>query len=385
MNPHGITDSPFLTSWAGAAHSHAPLTSTTIASRVPGWAHWASTRLHVHTTHRRSYHAINLPGQYYHPTEHSRPESAPHVEIPDSVLDTPDPWFPHRLAIVGNTLLFPQWIPTEVLCIKRALFPTVGTPIHTVVATLDEQAHAISGGYTRARDQLNTVYHTVGQMLVNNPEQLTETVSEPFTPADVAAAVPALGKHQVGFICAYNRQAMTRTFARRIGVWHLTVHGQPHAVVTTGRLTRNSVFHDPLYAPDNEAVSVQLLRTLLYTRLSGSTPQVMATPPTASRFRIAASRSGAATSTPSAAAALAFVTDYPHAVSGWQALTQWAEQKVPRLYITVTEQAFTHAFTTIASAAARAESVPHSAVGTVLPLAWNDGRLQRITYHHNRK
>lgn len=384
--------SPFVVSWIGQARD-LDRRCQDPKQRAGAWAQWALTALDV-TSHSssREYFALRLPGTFYDPRGKLR-HTFPHLEIPGSVARSADPSFPARLASAGNGVSFPSWLLPEVLALKRSLFAGAGSDCSQVVDVFGSAAASLMVSFRSARSALADVWPAVESALVEDPGSLVDPVTSGFSSEQVAAVFPALAQFDtVVTFDAKLAQVSGQWAPRRVGVFSVSgaCDGAAFSLpVIGGRLTRSSVFSDPLFDPRTESLQVLLVRTLLFSRLAGVVPAPVACDPVPVRagFKVVPVRADQRMPQASLAAAVKFVQVFPQSSAAWEALTRWAGGRAlthgAALELTVTRDGFTAAHRAVSGAVARLADPRRDDVNVLLPLAWETGaRVVRVTYVH---
>lgn len=391
-----LLSTPFVSSWFPRARP-GDLFDADPARRAAAWAHWALTAMRPMTGHAdRPYTALVLPGRFYDPKGRG-PSTPPHLEIPSTTFDRPDPLFPDRLAHAGNGLHFPWWVVPEVLAVKRAVLAPHGGDICPVASLLEERRVALVDALAPLSRAAAARWSAIEELQVTDPQALSATATRAFTPHEVVEYMPAAAG--LNLSVAFDPGLAERAggyASRRIGVWWLSgADVEPFSLgVLTPRLTRSSLFSDPLFDPDKESPAALLVRGLLLRRilrwhLSTEVGQPVADAPAttgpAPRLRAVVARVGEKVPEASAASAVHFLQNYPDADNAWSALTEWActptSTGAPRAQLTVTRDAFTRAHSAALRALRRAEDPARRDIDVLLPLAWDHkSRVVRVTF-----
>lgn len=390
---------PFFSSFVGRARADGDLSDTDPSRRAAAWAHWAITSVSEMTgLSDRSYVALVLEGRFHDP-KGTGPSVRPHLEIPARVLRDADPEFPDRLAQAGNGLRFPWWLYNEVTAVRRCLFSHAGTEVSELVDLLNERRGVLVDAVTALGRSAAPAWAKVEQMLVSPDETgLIDAATGDFSTADVADFFPAA--RDLGIWVTYDRRLREKSGAatpRRVGVWQ--IHGRDHAGqrlalgVVTPRLTANSQFSDPLFRPDRESPAALLVRGLLLRRLvethlgSSGAATVVGDPSAAPRkggprLRAMPARVGAKLPEASLDAAVYFLQTYPDPAKAWEIVNDWSQRTGGLL--TVTEDGYVAAHRNALRFLRRAENPERDDVNVVLPLAWLDSKVVRLTFAHPR-
>lgn len=390
----------FVTSFVGRARPADP-TDTDPARRASAWAHWAVTATTPMTGNSdRPYLALVLPGRFYDP-KGTGPTVRPHLEIPAGVLARADVEFPDRLAQMGNGLLFPWWIVPEVLAVKRALFAGARASVGELVEVLNDRRGALVDALRTLNASAGASWAAVERLQVSRPDGLSAVATAPFSTEDVAAFFPPAADLSLEVLFDEKLAAANRGWAsRRVGVW--TIRGRDAAGdrfslgVVTPRLTRSSLFGDPLFAPDRESPAALLVRGLVLRRLIrselGDDAPAVAEPtagpraPAGPGLRAVVAHVGAAIPEASVPSAVHFLQTYGDPEAAWAALSAWAEGRGGdrrRAVLTVTREGFTAAHQAASRALRRAETPERDDINVVLPLAWDfKSRVVRVTFSH---
>ena len=385
-----LLPTPFISSFVGRSRP-GELGDGDRARRASAWSSWAVSALdQFKGIEDREYFALVLPGAFFDPIG-GGPVIRPHLEIPGRVLDRPDPEFPDRLAEAGMATLMPRWILPEVKAFRRALFNTPTGSISGLLGVLASRRAGMHAAYRELSTQLERGWDQIEALLITNPELLNQDLSGDFSTAEIAELIaPATG---FGLEVTFDEQLRTSQgtkVSRRVGVWQITGvdNGRRFAMgVVTPRQTRNSLFRDPLFDISREGDAAALVRALLLRRLvnhhlNGTLPDRVAIDPIKSGvgqpfLRAVAARVGAKLPEASEPAAIHFLQRHPTATEGWAALCDWADG---RYVLTVTEEQFVRAFDLAKRNLRRAEPPTRDDINLVLPIAWHEGKIVRVTF-----
>ena len=395
--PADVAATPWVASWIGRARP-GDVYDPDPARRAAAWAHWFVGSLTPMTgVADRPYVASVLPGKFYDPRG-TGPKVPPHMEVPAHLLARMDSSFPDRLAQIGNGAWFPWWLVPEVMALKRALFSVPYTAPVDLVDALNERRVPLLRSLEELTIRASVVWPEVEEALVSAPESLRGFAVGSFTAADVCSFWPAaadLGV-TVDFDEALAEKSGPRA-ARRVGVWRMVSQpaGAPRPAVlgvVTPRLTRSSVFEDPLFTAAKESPAAMLVRGLLLRRLLAAFGAPSTTvvpdptpPPTRVGLRAVPARVGEKLPEASAAAAVRFLRAYPDAEAAWAALQAWATSRgtvsEPRsASLTVAADGFSAAHRAAARAVRRAEDPDRDDINLLLPLAWDSDKVIRLTF-----
>jgi len=397
-----LLTTPFVASWVGRARP-ADLFDPDPGRRGSAWADWALRAFISMTGHSdRPYVALTLPARFYDPRGTGM-QVRPHLEVPARYFYRAAPDFPDRLAQAGNALLFPWWIVPELLAVKRALLLNPPGSVAEIADALNSRRPALVAALEPALARLSARWAVVEEMHVADPARLASIATGPFTAAQVAGYAPGLADFKLSI--EFDQKLLTTssvTAGRRVGVWRVTGQHEGEAFsfgVITPRLTRSSMFSDPLFAPAKESAAAALVRGLLARRLlahldgshvSGAAVLEPApTPPPAPAapapgLRAVVAHVGEKLPEASVKSAVNFVQTFPHAPDAWAALVRWAATPiggVARATLTVTEPGFRAAHASASRAIRRAEEPERDDINVVLPLAWDhSARVVRVTF-----
>jgi hypothetical protein len=388
---------PFVASWLGSARVGTDRFSADWSEREAAWAQWAAGQLaEMHGARGRTYAALLLEGTFHDPRGRG-PLVAPHLEVPQWALDSPDRHFPRRLAACGNGLAFPWWLVAEVTAVRRALFNHgTGDPTPLLDALAGQRptlAHAVSEVLAVAGGS----WSTIEEQILATDDGLAAEATGDFTVDEVAALWP--GAAAWGVEVAYDarlRESAGTWASRRVGVWQLRGTSpdgrQVNIGVCTPRLTANSQLRDPLFAVDTESPAALLVRALLLRRLArtqlgvadADLPAPRPTPVLPARehgahLRAVPARVGAKLPEASVASAVYFLHHHPDPDTAWLALSEWANRTGTLL--TVSEDGYKAAYRRAARFLRRAEEPERDDVNVILPLGWDDQqRVVRVSY-----
>lgn len=387
-----VLPTPLFSSFIGQARPGA-LDDRDPTKRAGAWAQWAVANVtEVVGAANRSYYALQLPGRFYDP-KGTGPHILPHLEIPERAMATADVDFPNRLSHMGNGLLFPWWVSSEVTAARRALFNTSHGSPDQAFRLLD--AHRAS--ICQAVDTLNTFasarWDTVQRLLASSGDGLRDDATGDFSVDEVGAFFPY--GQSLHLSVSYDVRLREKNGAwasRRVGVWQ--IHGlEPDGErfsygVLTPRLTANSLFSDSLFTSTFEATSALLVRGLVLKRiceqhLGGGTltvgPATVAAAAPSSFLRAVPARVGAKLPEASVAAAIHFLQTYPGADDAFDALETWARRS--NAVLTVYRDGYRAAHQRAQRFLRRAEELERDDVDIILPLAWDDkDRVVRLTF-----
>lgn len=386
-----LLPTPFVSSFVGSAREGS-MHDSDPAKRAGAWATWLINSLEEFKgLSDREYVGIVLPGRFHDINKNSIPVR-PHLEIPERVLRTPDPDFPSKIAQAGNSLEFPWWILSEVTAVRRAIFSGPKGDINPLLRILNSHRKSLITSLVETNTTVGRLWHLVEEKLVTSPKELLSYASSNFTSSEVAKFVPAAKDLNVSIV--YD-EVLAKTNAewavRRIGVWQIkaeTSAGPLALGVVTPRLTRNSLFVDPLFLPAAESSAALLVRCLLLQRiltgfLKGVSFPVLKPDPVepgvgGPYIRAVIAKPGAKLPEASIEAAVRFMQTYPDGEQAWQALNKWAGVSY---LLTVSHDGYISAHTNAQRHLRRAEEPTRADINIVMPLAWDSkSRVVRITF-----
>jgi len=358
-------------------------------NRAAAWAHWMLENLsEFKGLGSREYVGINLPGSFHDPKGNG-PKIAPHIEIPTNLLNKQDSQMPDRLALIGNGLLFPWWVFSEVTAIKRSFFNQESgdlTPLSKVLESNRE-------GLVQALEQINKIalesWPIIEASLLADKELMAPLATGDFSTSQINEFFPA--GSALSMTIAYDdklRETQGIWASRRVGVWVIRGSAgseQFSVAVITPRLTTNSLFFDPLFAPDKESLAALLVRALVLRRMAtnlnlpGVPGFINTSEPITTRYlRAIVARPGAKLPQASIRAAVHFIQTYQSADDGWKALRTWASNVY---LLTITEDSFKSAHNRALNCIRRTEDPSREDIDTILPICWDDkSRVIRATF-----
>lgn len=363
--------------------------------RSAAWAHWAvSSLVEMKGVSDRPYVALALPGRFHDPNGRA-PVVRPHLELPQWIVDRPDPEFCDRLAQAGNGLLFPWWLPSEVVAVRRALFNRPSGPVTDLVDVVCERADVLRDAVRNLLNRAAPRWSIVESLLVeSNGAALADAAASDFDTATIAEFfAPAADLELTVTFDAKLVERNARSVARRVGVWQIrgvSGDGVPFGLgVISPRLTANSQFNDPLFRVDTESPAALLVRGLVLQRLIRThidpalRAHVADIAPTQRQpgphLRAIVAQVGAKIPEASVDAAVHFLQTYPDPDVAWSELDDWATRT--RAVLTVADEAFRRAHRNATRALRRAEDPDRDDLNVVMPLAWNDdSRVVRVTF-----
>lgn len=383
-----LLPTPFVASYIARARS-GELRQADLAARAAAWAHWSiGSLVEMSGRSERTYVALTLPGRFYDP--HNRhPDARPHIEIPESTLRRPSPDFPDRLALMGNGLTFPWWVFSEVTAVRRALFNVEHGNLDPVLATLVSHRAALADALVELTARATAPWYLVEGLLATDAERLSVEATGDAGPEEVATFLPAAAEHSLEVVFDERLREKSGAWApRRVGVWQ--VRSRAHRVsfgVVTPRLTANSLFSDPIFAPATESPAALLVRGLVLARIlrrlePGAEIPVAAVaserPRPSAFLRGQQARDGARMPEASIEGAVAFLQSFPDGDDAWRFLHEWATRSSALL--TTTEVLFKASHANALRYLRRAEAPERDDLNVVLPLAWIDGHAVRVLF-----
>lgn len=390
-----LIPTPLVSSFIGRSRP-GDLGDTDPVRRAGAWASWAVEALaEFKGISDREYIGLILPGKFHDPRGNG-PTIRPHLEIPARMFTQPDPCFPDRLAHAGNGLLFPWWVVSEVTALRRALFNVGDASPQPLIDALNHFHGNLADELTRRSALMLPLWSVIEGLLLIAPDGLVSDVCGDFTTAEIAAIFPPAA--ELSLTVNFDpklRDSSGLWASRRVGVWQIagldpSTKKRFATGVVTPRLTANSVFKDPLFNPATEAPAAALVRLLLLNRLA---QRHLSFSPAATVSSLRPDPSGSATGAPflraiparvgqklpeaSVESAVHFLHAYADPTAAWDALTRWAGTQY---LLTVTADAFTAAHTNALRYLRRAETPERDDINILLPLAWHDGRVARVTF-----
>jgi hypothetical protein len=388
-----LLTSPFISSWIGEARSGADRFDGDLRVRTAGWAQWAVEHLVEMTGARdRVYPAFLLEGRFHDPRGRG-PLQDPHLEIPRAVLSKDDTSFPLRIALLGNALAFPWWLPDEVMAVKRAAFiPGAGAgDLGAVLAARRADLVATAAALHR---QVAGRWEEVEKIMFAAPGELAASATGGFGSEEIAEVLPDAAVWQMRVVYDPVLAEKAGEWAsRRLGVWQIRARagGQEIALgVLTPRLTANSQFIDPLFAIEKESPAALLVRICVLRRIASrhlgiGAPQTGLRAPVAplrtagAHLRAVVAKVGSKLPEASVEAAVHFLHTYPTPDEAWEALSEWAGRTGTLL--TVSEEGFRDAHRRAQRFVRRAEDPERDDVNVLLPLGWDErSRVVRVSF-----
>lgn len=364
--------------------------------RAAVWSRWALSSLVTMTgASARDYAAIQLPGRFYDPRG-AGPDVPPHLEIPSWALRRHDPVFHHRLGQLGNAAMFEWWLVPEVTAVRRVLLPVPTGSNELLLKSLFDRRQGLVRVVRGVSEQAAAQWTVIERLHAAHGGALASTLAEPFTADEIARIFPPAG--ELGLTISLDPRLVQSSgdrVARRVGVWRVESRDRDSQAaslgVVTPRLTRNSMFADPLFDPAKESAAALLVRAVLLSRilshhLSGVHPgAVPVDPDVAARgsyFRSVVAKVGEKLPEASPDSAVQLLEAYPDAVAAWAALQSWASGGH---VLTVDWVKFQAAHGRLAAELRKAGSFEREDVDTILPLAWDArGRVVRVTFVRRR-
>lgn len=387
-----LLPTPFYTSFIGQARV-GDLHDPDPVKRAGSWATWAVEQTtEIVGFSDRSYAALLLPGRFYDP-KGTGPQVRPHLEIPARVLDQPNPEFPQRLSNMGNGLLFPWWVTSEITATRRALFNVASGEATEAFSALNSHRDSIVAAVETLNSKSAPGWEQIQTKLVSSPDGLSGDATGDFSTGEVAQFFP--GGKKLHLSVQYDVRLREKNGAwasRRVGVWQIcgvSPNGERFSFgVLTPRLTANSLFSDELFHVRRESSAALLVRGLLLKRLidnhlGGSTVYVKAASnlggKPSSYLRSIPAKAGAKLPEASLEAAIHFLQTYPDPEQAFDAVEEWARRS--GAIVTVLREGFCAAHRRAQRFLKRAEEIERDDVDVLLPLAWDDKkRVVRLTF-----
>lgn len=380
----------FVSSFVGRARPGLELTDADPQRRAAAWGRWAiESFAEFRGIQDRAYVALVLPGRYHDP-KGTGPQVRPHLEVPEWMFERADPQFPDRLAQMGNGLLFPWWLMTEVVAVRRALFNGPRGDIGDLLHALDERRVGLVDAVRNLSCTASASWDVFEQLLLASDDGLVADATGNFTTDEIAALFPPAGK--LGLSVTFDEKLLERNgikAARRVGVWRIHIKDRGGLGVVTPRLTANSLFADPLFRPENESAAALLVRALILSRLvrhhldaavPAAVPAAPSVNPSGGPFlRAVPARVGARLPEASMASAVNWLQTYTSAREAWEVLSRWAAGG--GYLLTVIKDGFEASYANAQKFLRRAEDPEREDINVILPLAWDtDGKVVRVTF-----
>ncbi len=379
------------------AHAReAELSSRDQDDRAAAWANWALNNLVTMTgTSARDYVAVQLPGRFYDP-KGVGPDVPPHVELPSWALRRADVEFHHRLGQLGNAALFEWWLVPEVTAVRRVLLPVPTGSNAALLRALFDRKGGLVGALQAVSKQAAPQWTVIERLHAARADALVQTVIEPFTSSELEQVFPPA--QALGMTISLDPRLVQSSgswVSRRVGAWRIETRDTTGAAaslgVVTPRLTRNSMFTDPLFDPESESAAALLVRYALLARimknhLNGMGASAVALDPAVaargSYFRSVVAKVGEKLPEASAESAVQLIEAYPVLEDAWAALQVWAGAGH---ILTVDRDKFADAHRRLSSELRRAGAFDQHDVNVLLPLAWDTkGRVVRVTFVRRR-
>jgi hypothetical protein len=387
-----LLPTPLVSSYVGKSRAGA-LNDQDPVRRAAAWAAWSIEALsEFKGISDREYVGLVLPGKFHDPRGNG-PEVRPHLEIPSRLLERKDPLFPERLSHAGNGISFPWWVVSEVTALRRALFTVPEASPAALIDALNDRRRSIADALSTLTNQIEPLWSVIEGSLLIAPDGLVDDACGDFSTEEIAAIFPPATELELTISFDQKLRDSAGLWAsRRVGIWQIS--GGPAAKrfaigAVTPRLTANSLFRDPLFKPDSEGVASALIRLLLLNRLAqrhlsftNLISNTLRRDPSSSLtgqpfLRAIPARVGQKLPEASIESAVHFLHAYPDSTAAWSALTRWAgEQHL----LTVTSEAFAASHRNALRFLRRAETPERDDINVILPLAWHDGRVLRVTF-----
>lgn len=384
-----LLTSPFVSGFMSVARA-GDLSDADPLRREAAWAHWAIANMRPTTSPTgRSYAALFLPGKFYDPKNKSQ-DLSPHLELTNYTLERSDFSFPTRIAQMGNGLSFPWWTLQEVTAVRRALFNHESGDLSALSQALNNRRLSLIKAVESASTLLEPAWSDIESKIIAGDETFTKIACGDFDEKAIADLFsPA---QQFGLSLTFEPKLLEsngRWASRRVGVWVLKTSTTSIGVVTP-RLTRNSLFKDPLFSPSKESPAALLVRALLLRRIAAAQmgkkitgaalPSQTSATPGGPYLRAVPARPGSKMPQPSVEAVMRFLKAYPDPDDAWLVLNRWANGSS---ILTVSADVFKSAHANALRYIRRNEPPARSDLDSILPLAWEQGespRVVRVTF-----
>jgi len=333
----------------------------------------------------RGYVAIKLPGEFYDPKGIGG-NLKPHLELSEKLLNSSDPQFPDRLAILGNGIGFKWWVLPEIYAIKRVLLKDGYGDVRVFALSLDKHREELLNALNEQSSRMQSAWGKVSEEIVTNPEGFGDYLYAPFSANEINYYFPSVISKTLSISLDEKlRDADRSRTARRVGVW--LVKGKDFAVgCITPRLTYSSNFVDEVFKPEGESSLALLIRGLIMNRLSqrylgDSNVSVVVKSPLNTHLKKLPAKIGQKIPESSVTSGVRFVTDFPDPLTAWSKLSTWCGEE---LIITVSYESFANSHSKILNMISKIEEVEQDDINNVLPLVWSGtGKIIRVTYSRN--
>lgn len=398
--------SKFVSSFIGKSRK-GDLFSESLPHRSAAWANWFTSSLTVFQgLADREYVGLALPAKFY--DNLYAPEVTPHVEIPGRVLHASAEFFPVNLALLGNAILSPSWIFSEVKATRKALFMDV-TDISSFATFLYSYRSGLVDRLVDLQVSLKNSYSLFESTVMSNPAIVSDIILKGFD----TKAVKKILRDFPYTVSIYPEpdfaSKQNKWISRRLVPWRvdfsatstekLTMRARENIKffegssdnvsgsfgVVTPRLTFNSLFNDPLFSPSRDSLASILVRILLLEELTKFFPSNIENkfpvPATDNlntfSFRPIPARPDAKAPQASTKAAVAFVTAFNNPDSAFAALSSWAGGKY---VLTVSRKDFISSFISARKAISRLEDPSRYDINNILPLCWYSSKVFRVSF-----
>lgn len=341
----------------------------------------------------RRYIAINLDGRYY--DQDKKIDIKPHIEVPKSVINKADELFPRKIVQSGLSLHSPLWVYQEIRTLKNNIFSESNSDTKHVLNLLDDRMESLRNLLKKATSDLSQYWSVIEGLQIIKPQELSETISKKYTTQEIAHIINLSDEFEVEIThTGEGLDTNTEFLSRRIGVWCVNVYNKHTRLnnkicVATPRLTYNSMFNDPNYSPSSESPAASLVRTLLIYRLfdtylkfakieknkavTGSKNSKHPNP----TFKIIQAQPGQKMPEPSLESIINLVQTYQTYTQAYNILKSWAST---RCVLTISEEEFKKAYLYVQDRIRKAETIDKSKAVDILPIAWKDGKVVRVTF-----
>lgn len=357
--------------------------------RLGSWASFilANTR-NYSGIDNRVYPALELPGSFYFKESGFDKIVKPHIELSKIIKNFSARAFVQVFSNMGNALLTPSWLINETKAVRKEINSSKIPNTDILVELIRERRKSLLKFYMDNSVNVKANFNTLNSILYDNPQNASNVFCGDATPQELAKFIPSAPalSLNVKFSDSMKEKFPTNTVFR-LGVWRVSFRfeGEPFQYpVVTPRLTKNSLFIDPLYDISNEPDPALLIRCLILDRalkvLDISTDSEVTKDFSKNEsfyLRSIPCRENQKKPTPSDSALTSFLNNSETAEQAWTEIQNFISGK---FQIAVSFGEFEDAYKATKIEIARLGDIKESWKDILLPLLWSKDGISRLTY-----
>lgn len=365
--------------------------------RSKSWGFWIISSLREFKgSGNRDYFGILLPGVFYNINE-TKEVMNPHLELSSSFLQGSHPYLSNLIANSGNAILSGSWVYPEVKALKKSLLENSSMDSDSAIETLFEFREPLVRELESINKILEPDWDEFERLIVSSPESLLHILVEGFDTKDLKSL---LHKVDVESITINFSKSLLNSSGensiKRIGIWDVVIIDKNKKMqkmfAVVPRLTRNSLFHDKMFAPEKEGVLSLLVRVLLMRKIYSTINSTSLTrslikdskeSKTKPYYKALVPKVGEKLPEASTEAAILLLQSYKNSSQAWLALQEWSKETY---ILTVTEKQFRDSFDSAKLLLKRAEKPDRIVIDNLLSLCWDKkSRVVRVTFSNPKK